>query len=180
MKDVDQHHIYSVAVVPEYCPKCGSEVGTREFDAGAYDWCDDCEMVFAKNPLSAVHVVVHDGESVLILDEPIPQHEGLWSLPGGHAGYDEGPREAVLRELYEETGLEADPDDLSLVTVVHATTPGPAYHFVTYGLERSATSGEMHPEAEGFEVEFRPVETVLSSDRIRNNDKDRIAMAVGA
>ena len=178
MDDVDQFPIYSVAVDPEYCPQCGTEVGTREFDAGPQHWCPECEMVLARNPLAAVHVIVRDGDRVMLLDEPIPQHEGVWSLPGGHAGYDEGPRAAAVRELNEETGLRADPAALSLLTVYHAETANVAFHFTTYTLERSAASGDVVPEATGFEVEVLPVEEVLAStERLRKSDRERIEMA---
>ena len=177
MDDVDP--IYSVAVDPVYCPQCGTELGTREFDAGTYRWCPDCEMSFARNPLAAVHVVVVDGDEVLLLDEPIPQQEGVLSLPGGHAGHDEGPREAVVRELHEETGLRADPGDLSLVTVYHAETPRTAYHFATYRLDYADARGEVTPEAEGFEAALRPLDAVLSGDlSLRDSDVERIGMAV--
>lgn len=179
MDDVDQFPIYSVAVDPEYCPQCGAPLGIREFEAGTYTWCETCEMVFARNPLAATHVVVQDGDEVLLLDEPIPQHEGFLSLPGGHARYDEGPREAVVRELDEETGLQANPDTLSLVTVYHAETPRTAFHFSTYTLPFSETTGTLDPEAAGFEIVFKPVEEILSDrDNLRQSDRDRIAMAV--
>lgn len=37
---------------------------------------------------------------------------GKWSLPGGHIEEGEEPLAAAVRELYEEVGLEIDPDDL--------------------------------------------------------------------
>ena len=178
MDDIDQFPIYSVAVDPEYCPQCGTEVGTRQFDAGPQHWCPECKMVLARNPLAAVHVIVHDDDEIMLLDEPVSHHEGVWSLPGGHAGYHEGPREAAVRELHEETGLRADPADLSLLTVYHAETPTIAFHFTTYTLERTAAAGDMTPEAEGFEVEVLSVQEVLdSSDRLRKSDRERIEMA---
>lgn len=180
MDDIDQFPIYSVAVDLEYCPQCGATVETRQFDAGPQHWCPECEMVLARNPLAAVHVIVHDEDEIMLLDEPIPHHEGVWSLPCGHAGYDEGLREAAVRELREETGLRIDPADLSLLTVYHAETPRMAFHFTTYTLERDATTGAVTPEAEGFEVEILPVEDVLGSDdRLRKSDRDRIEMAFG-
>ncbi|NHN40228.1 NUDIX hydrolase [Halorubellus sp. JP-L1] len=123
-------------------------------------------------------MVVRDDDHVLLLDEPIPQHEGVLSLPGGHAGHDEGPREAVLRELAEETGLDAAPDALSLVTVRHVETPEVAYHFATYALDLADASGDLRPEAEGFEVRREPVADVLAGDvRLRDSDRERIAKA---
>lgn len=44
--------------------------------------------------------------------------EGRWTLPGGGIGHGEDPREAVRREVYEETGLRVEP---GRVIDVHAT-----------------------------------------------------------
>jgi 8-oxo-dGTP pyrophosphatase MutT (NUDIX family) len=178
MEDYDEFPIYSVAVDPKYCPQCGTEVGTREFDAGPMPWCDSCRMVLSRVAVSAGHVVVRDDADVLVLDEPVEQHAGLLSLPGGYASHDEGPREAVVRELEEETGLVADPDDLEFVTIYHADTPRTGFHFATYALDRSQTTGALTPEAAGFEAHCLPVEDVLAAtERIRDSDRERIAMA---
>lgn len=54
MDDIDQFPIYSVAVDPEYCPQCGTEVGTREFNAGRQHWA------FFRNNHGTVITVVAD------------------------------------------------------------------------------------------------------------------------
>jgi ADP-ribose pyrophosphatase YjhB (NUDIX family) len=181
MREVDEQDIHSVVMETVHCPQCGIELGTREFPSGAYQWCGDCELVIGKVPISAVHVVVHGDGAVLLLDEPVAQHEGLLSLPGGFAGYDEGPRNAVLRELAEETNLRADPEDLTLVTVYPAQAGDVGFHFPTYALDREATAGEITPEADGFEAAFHPLETVLSeAAQLRDNDQERIEMALAA
>ncbi|WP_458186385.1 NUDIX hydrolase [Haladaptatus sp. NG-WS-4] len=178
MGELESVAIDSVAVAPDHCHRCGAEVGTCEFEGREYPWCSECELVLSRNPVPGVHVVVHDDEYVLVLDEPIPQHEGVLSLPGGHARYDEGPKEAVVRELEEETGLRADPSDLRFLTILHAEFPGLAYYLITYALERSNVSGELTPEAEGFEAAFRPLQEIEASpDRIRDSDLERIEMA---
>ena len=178
MTDVDFADVDAVAVEPDHCHRCGTEVGTCEFEGREHAWCPECDLVLSRNPVPGVHVVVRDDEHVLVLDEPIPQHEGVLSLPGGHARCDEGPREAVLRELGEETGLRADPDDLRLLTVIHAEGPNVAFYLITYALERSAVAGELTPEAEGFEAAFRPLRELRASpDRIRASDLERIETA---
>jgi NADH pyrophosphatase NudC (nudix superfamily) len=85
MAEPDFLDIDSVVVPPEYCHRCGSELVTREREGEEYPWCQDCEVAFGQVPAPGAHVVVHDDENVLVLDEPIPQHEGLLSLPGGYA-----------------------------------------------------------------------------------------------
>lgn len=178
MDDYDAFQIYSVALDPEYCPQCGGEVGSREFDAGPMDWCPDCETVFSRGPIAAAHVVVRDGDHVLLLDEPIPQQAGVLSLPGGHAHHDEGPRETAVRELEEETGLAAPADALSLVTVYHAAADDVAFHFATYTVERAALTGDPRPEADGFEIRREHVDDVLDDAvPIRDSDRERIAAA---
>lgn len=169
----------SVAVEPDHCHRCGAALGTCEWEGGEHPWCPDCELVLSRGPVPGVHVVVHDGEHVLVLDEPIPQHEGVLSLPGGHAKPDEGPRQALLRELAEETGLRADPAALDFVTVLHSEVPDVAFWLLTYSLPRARTAGELTPEREGFAAAFRPVSELRASpDRIRDSDLERIEMAL--
>src|SRR5215217_8039882 len=40
---------------------------------------------------------------------PAGRKRGLWALPKGNIGLDEKPEEAALREVEEETGIEARP-----------------------------------------------------------------------
>jgi ADP-ribose pyrophosphatase YjhB (NUDIX family) len=48
------------------------------------------------------------GRKVLLVRRKRAPFAGLWSLPGGKTEHGEAPRDAVSRELKEETGLEAD------------------------------------------------------------------------
>lgn len=181
MTDFESVDIDSVAVEPDHCHRCGAELGTCDFEGREYPWCPECDPVLSRNPVPGVQAIVHDEDHVLLLDEPIPQLEDVWSLPGGHARYDEGPKQALVRELEEETGLCADPSDLQFLTILHVEFPKVSLYLITYSLERARVSGELIPEAEGFEVAFRPVEKVLASpDRMRESDRERIEAAFEA
>jgi ADP-ribose pyrophosphatase YjhB (NUDIX family) len=171
-----------VAQAHDYCHRCGGELGTREFQGRDRDYCPDCNVAFTRKPVPGVHVVVHGDGEVLLLDEPIPQHEGLWSLPGGFTEYDEGPKETGLRELAEETGLTADPDDLTYATTLHVEFDHVALYLMTYGLDRADTSGTLTPEFEDGEAAFHPIEEVRAAagDRIRESDLERIEQALDA
>lgn len=172
----------AVAQEHDYCHKCGAELGTREFQGRDRAYCPACNVAFTRKPVPGVHVVVHGDGEVLLLDEPIPQHEGLWSLPGGFTEYDEGPRETGLRELGEETGLAADPDDLTYVNTLHIELDGVALYLMTFALDRADVTGDLAPEFEDGDVAFHPVEEVRAAagDRIRENDLERIEMALDA
>ena len=47
--------------------------------------------------------------------------EGRWTLPGGGIDHGEDPRDAVRREVYEETGLHVEPDRVLDVHSTHFT-----------------------------------------------------------
>jgi len=46
-------------------------------------------------------------------------HDELWTLPGGGLDHGEDPRDAVLREVREETGLDADVGETARVYSAH-------------------------------------------------------------
>lgn len=180
MESDDTPDVTSVARRPDHCPKCGEKVSMSEFEGRETPWCPECEIFLSPNPVAAVQVIVYDGNSVLLLDEPVPQNEGLLSLPGGFARYDEPPKKAVLRELKEESGLSAHPSDLKFLTTHHAEFEDGGIYFLTYTLERSITTGELVPEFEQGDASFHSVEEVLAmTNRTRASDRDRIEMAIG-
>jgi ADP-ribose pyrophosphatase YjhB (NUDIX family) len=49
--------------------------------------------------------------------------EGRWTLPGGGIDHGEDPRDAVRREVHEETGLLVEPSSLLDVHSTHYTGP---------------------------------------------------------
>ncbi len=68
----------------------------------------------------AAYAVILRDESILLsrLSERVTRDE-LWTLPGGGLDHGEDPRDAVLREVYEETGLHAQVGDRPRVLSAH-------------------------------------------------------------
>ena len=60
----------------------------------------------------AAYGLVRTGDRVLLTRLSRSTHEGHWTLPGGGLEFGERPVDAVVRELYEETGLDVRVDEL--------------------------------------------------------------------
>jgi 8-oxo-dGTP diphosphatase len=74
--------------------------------------------------LGAYAVVVSEGRMLLTRISPIGFPPGMWTLPGGGVDHGESPHDAVTRELYEETGLQARSSVLADVHDVHVVDLG--------------------------------------------------------
>jgi 8-oxo-dGTP diphosphatase len=84
-------------------------------------------------------LIVRDGKVLLIRrgKEPYKDH---WSLPGGGVESGETLREAVEREVLEETGLEVD---VGLVAGYREEILGPHEHYVIIAFHCAVTGGEL-------------------------------------
>ena len=64
-----------------------------------------------------VCVWVYDGKGKLLLTQRAPEKSfaGTWENSGGAARAGENSRHAIARELFEETGIRAKPEDFELL-----------------------------------------------------------------
>lgn len=69
--------------------------------------------------LASYALVVRDDAILLSRLAPRISATPLWTLPGGGVAFGEDPREAVVREVYEETGLAVTIDDTARVYSAH-------------------------------------------------------------
>lgn len=64
-------------------------------------------MTLPDRPVPSVGTICFKGEDVLLIRRGTKPLAGDWSLPGGRIEYGEGVEVAALRELKEETSVEA-------------------------------------------------------------------------
>ena len=74
-------------------------------------------------PKAGASFILIRGDTVLLVERAKPPRVGLWSLPGGHIEPGETSVEAAIRELLEETGLEATAEGLADIQDVIITDP---------------------------------------------------------
>lgn len=75
----------------------------------------------------------YDGKFLLLKRLSHKPEGDTWGLPAGKVEQDESDEEAVIRELFEETGYRATASELNLLGVYDFTTPrGAVNYFVTY------------------------------------------------
>jgi 8-oxo-dGTP diphosphatase len=78
----------------------------------------------------AVYALVRRGDDVLLTRiSPRGHHAGSWTLPGGGLEHGESPREALVREVREECGIECEVGDLLDVHDVHFDGTAPSGRF---------------------------------------------------
>ncbi len=125
----------------------------------------------------SVAAIIRDGEGRLLLQRR--SDNGRWGLPGGSVEIGESVREAIIREVREETGLEVEVErligvysDPSLQVVRYAT--GEVVHYVSTLLACRILGGSLRTCEETLDLRFfNPTglpDDLLAMHRVRIED----------
>lgn len=114
-------------------------------------------------PTVGVGVVCLRGAEVLLIRRAKPPRQGEWSLPGGRIEWGETAAAAALRELREETGVEAELT--GLLDVIDGLFPGLdgalAGHYVLVDYAARWLSGEPCAADDALDARFWPLDQAL-------------------
>ena len=91
-----------------YCPICGDALVTAWDGESDRPHCATCRRFYYRNPVPASACFVSRDGELLLTRRGVEPCKGEWGLPGGYVEVGETTEEAALRELAEETGLQAD------------------------------------------------------------------------
>ena len=111
-------------------------------------------------PVPAVGVVCLKGGEVLLIRRGKPPRMGEWSLPGGRIEPGERAVDAALRELREETGVEAR--ILGLIDVVDGLFPEAARHYVLIDYLAEWAGGEPVAGDDAAEAAFMSADAAMA------------------
>ena len=117
-----------------------------------------------RRPVPAVGVVCLRGAGaaaeVLLIRRGKPPRLGEWSLPGGRIEWGERAADAALRELREETGVEAEL--AGLVDVVDGLFPSPEgdAHYLLVDYAARWTAGVPRAGDDAAAARFHPLAAV--------------------
>lgn len=103
-------------------------------------------------------VIWNDAGEVLLIRRTKEPRIGQWSLPGGRVERGETLRQAVLREIREETGLEIEILGLAGVaeTINDASVGAGGYHYVLIDYGARAVSGEAKAASDAADATWFP------------------------
>lgn len=102
-------------------------------------------------------VIVEDG-ALLMVERANPPRAGLWAVPGGKVRWGERLRDAVVREVAEETGLIVEAGDL----IWSGETIGPDWHFVLMDFEAKVVGGTLAAADDAADVAWVPLVDVAA------------------
>lgn len=90
-----------------YCSACGGKMETRDVGGTPRRACTQCSFVYWGNySIGVGALVVNDGKVLLVRRAQEPG-KGFWTNPGGYIEQLEPIEETIVREVREESGIEA-------------------------------------------------------------------------
>lgn len=112
-------------------------------------------------PIPGVGVAVINNGELLLVKRGRGPNAGLWAIPGGKVEWGESMRDAAVREVLEETGIEVKLD--TVVWVGDSLGPGdpPAWHYTLVDFAGRMIGGNLTAGDDAEEVAWVPISEVL-------------------
>jgi ADP-ribose pyrophosphatase YjhB (NUDIX family) len=99
---------------------------------------------FPEMPIAAAAAVIVREGKIFIIKRRFPPNEKKWSIPGGVIEIGEPVREAAVREVREETGLDVRIDGIvDVVDNIIYEGERVKYHFINCDFQATYLSGEV-------------------------------------
>jgi len=130
-----------------------------------------------QSPIPAVIAVVIHDDRTLLVRRANPPDAGLWGFPGGKIEFGETVRAAAIRELLEETGVQAEAQDV--ITTLDILVPDPSgalhQHYILIAVRCRWISGVPVAGDDALEAGWFPVADLEHGKLAMSADVDAIA-----
>jgi len=138
-----------------FCPKCGGGLEVREHDGVPRLQCGRCGFVFYQNPVPAVGAILLREGNVVLVRRKYEPRAGDWSLPAGFVEYGEHHKEALVREVKEETNLDIR---IRQLFDVYTAMDDPRTHVIIILYLADIVGGELRAGDDAVEARFFPLD----------------------
>lgn len=92
-----------------FCPICGKPLQNSIIEDHSRDACPECAYIHWGEFSLGVGGVLWHNDKVLLVQRQCNPGKGMWTIPGGYVDHKESIGEAIIREIQEETGINAKP-----------------------------------------------------------------------
>jgi len=105
-----------------------------------------------KIPKITVDGIIKKGKEILLIRRRNIPFKNSWALPGGYLEYNEKTEDAVIREIFEETGLFTE--IINLIGVYSDPKRDPRGHTVSIIYELRIIKGKLESGDDATDVNF--------------------------
>ncbi len=113
-----------------------------------------------KIPSITTDGIVIKNKKILLIKRKNPPFQGKWALPGGFVEYGETTEDAVVREVFEESGLKTKIHQLA--GVYSDPNRDPRGHTITIVYILDIIDGELKADDDASDVKFFSVKNLPS------------------
>lgn len=160
----------------KYCSMCGGALlKNKDGNLG----CKKCPFVNYRNPRPTVTGLIFWRGKLLLTKRAHPPFRDWWDLPGGFIDRGEDPRQALLREIKEETGLDVTIKKLfGVYSGTHPSSFDP-FHVISIVYIAAAKNAKLGAyddvkESGWFDIRKLPSHVAFDSNRLVIKDfKDK-------
>lgn len=138
-----------------FCQRCGNPLVPKDDHGFVRPTCPECGYIHYRNPAPAAGVLLSGRGGVLMVRRKYAPRAGAWCLPAGFMEYGETPEQCAIRELREETGIQAALSGLFGVYAGH-DDPRVRAVLILYMAERKG--GRLKPGDDAIAARFFPLD----------------------